>query len=76
MPSATDPLGLNDPPTPAQAFNEGLRLMINSEIRSILRGRVTHELDNMPDAILAMELIARGWVAYKPSQPLIREEPA
>lgn len=75
MPSATDPLGLNDPPTPQQSFDEALRKVINSEIRSILRGRVSSTCDDIPDAVLAMELIARGWVVYKPSQPLIKEAP-
>lgn len=51
-------------------MREGLRELIQGEVRFVLRGRTTAFFDDTPDAVLAMELIARGWVAYKPAERL------
>lgn len=68
MPSPNDPLGINDPPTPQEAFTINLDRMIEERIHVIMRGRTTTNFNNMPDHMLCLELMARGWVCYKPRE--------
>lgn len=72
QPSAQDPLGIA--PGPIDHLQIALRDMVSEEVRQILRGRTGHGFDGMADAQLAMELIARGWVCYKPHGELTKRE--
>lgn len=64
-PTTDDPLGQR--PDATETFQSALQNMVRHEVRAILRGKTGDKFDGIPDALLAMELIARGWVAYKPS---------
>lgn len=67
-PSPGDPLGLN--PDATETFQSALQNMVRHEVQVVMRGRTGEKFDGMPDQLLAMELISRGWVAYKPAQDL------
>lgn len=67
-PTANDPMGQKA--APVDYLNEAVRMMLQQEIEQMLRGRTGDVFSGLPDQIIAMELIARGWVAYKPSGDL------
>lgn len=67
-PTANDPMGQK--PAPVDYLNEAVRMMLQQEIEQTLRGRTGDVFNGLMDQHIAMELIARGWVAYKPSEPL------
>lgn len=67
--SAADPLSKDGP---ASQFESGLREMIHQEVSFVLRGRIGTQFDGFADQLIAMELIARGWIAYKPAERLDR----
>ncbi len=66
-PTKDDPLGQK--PDANDLFVAGVRDIIASEIRRQWQGRASATMEGIPNEVLAMELIARGWIAYKPSQP-------
>lgn len=68
QPTASDPLG--QIPDATETFQSALQNMVRHEVTAILRGKTGDKFDGIPDQVIAMELIARGWVAYKPSEDL------
>lgn len=67
QPTASDPLATMGV---GQMFTESMRQMVQQAVRYELRGVTSDKFDGVPEAFIAMELIARGWVAYKPSEDL------
>lgn len=61
QPTPNDPLGLR--PT---SFEDALLRTIDERVALAWRARTVQSFDNTPDAVLAMELLSRGWVVYKP----------
>lgn len=62
-PTAEDPLGqLPDP----NSFDDMMAQLIDKRIDERWRGKTRPTFDGIPTYELAMELIARGWVVYKP----------
>lgn len=63
VPTPQDPLGLADP------LEVALRNLVDERIARAWAGRTKQDFANTPDMLLCMELIARGWVVYKPHHP-------
>lgn len=61
-PTRDNPLG----PSP---FEAQITELIDSRIRFAWRTSNGGDLAGVPDASMCMELIARGWVVYKPHHP-------
>ena len=61
-PTPQDPLGLSP-------LEQQLRDLVDSRIRLAWRTNSGGDFSGVPDAMLCMELIARGWVVYKPHHP-------
>lgn len=68
QPTASDPLGQR--PAPVDTFQFALQNMVRHAVEDVMRGKTGERFDGTPDQVLAMELIARGWVAYKPREDL------
>jgi len=66
MPSPVDPMGTNGS---GSMFQESLRQMIQQAVAFEMRGRTSAGLDGIASQHLALELIARGWIAYLPKEP-------
>jgi len=66
MPSPVDPMATNGS---GSMFQESLRQMIQQAVAFEMRGRTSSGLDGIPSQLLALELIARGWIAYLPKEP-------
>lgn len=65
-PSPGDPLGQRDP---EDNFSRGLEKMIDDRIKFVTRPRTINRFHDVTEAELALELIARGWVVYRPREP-------
>ncbi len=50
-------------------IEDALRKLVDERINNAWRGRTASTFDNVPDAVLCMELLSRGWVVHKPAQP-------
>lgn len=61
-PSPSNPLGS----LLATPLEIALRKLVDERIEDAWRGRNAPDFNGTPDALLCMELIARGWVVYKP----------
>lgn len=62
-PTADDPLGQREDPADA---GQMLEKLIDARIDRRWIGRASDQCRGIPDAVLAMELIARGWAVFKP----------
>jgi hypothetical protein len=63
-PTPGDPLGMK--PDPAD-FGDAMNAMIDARIETALRGRTDTRFNNVPDAALVHELLARGWAVFIPA---------
>ena len=61
-----DPLGQR--PDGNDTFAASMMDMIDRRIEVVTRGRAFQEFSKVTDIRLAAELIARGWVVYKPRE--------
>lgn len=64
-PTAGDPLAQAQ--TVDDLLSVSVQGLIERQLRNTLRGRTSTTFSGLADQDLAMELISRGWVAYKPS---------
>ena len=65
-PTTSDPLGQR--PDGDDTFASSMMDMIDRRIEVVTRGRAFQNFSNVADVQLATELIARGWVVYKPRE--------
>ena len=64
-PTAGDPLA--QAKTVDDLLSIGVQGIVERHVRNTLRGRTSTTFNGLADQDLAMELISRGWVAYRPS---------
>jgi hypothetical protein len=56
-----------------QTFAEGLSRLVDERINQRIRDRTDQRLAGIPDHVLVLELIARGWAVYKPQPAEVAE---
>jgi hypothetical protein len=64
-PTANDPLGQRLDPSD---LGDMLNAAVDQRIAHAWRGRAVADLSGFPDGALVLELVARGWVVYRPSR--------